>query len=49
MEIDEDLFSKKGHHANIEMVDDEQFFEFKEVETVMNPDEFTYAESSSEN
>lgn len=39
MEVDDDLVSRKGHFANIETADDEQFFEFKEVEMLMNPTE----------
>ena len=36
MDLDEGV-AKKGTHANIESCDDDEFFEFKEVESVMNP------------
>ena len=50
MDVDEgNLTSRKGHQANIESVDDDQFFEFNEVESIMNPDDQSYAETPSEN
>ena len=40
MDIDEDNHkNNKGHHANVESVKDDEFFEFEEVESVMNKDE----------
>ena len=41
MDIDEvssNNSSNKGHHANIESVKDDEFFEFEDVESIFNKD-----------
>ena len=40
MDVDEDNNNKsnRGHHANVECVNDEEFFEFEDVESIMNKD-----------
>jgi hypothetical protein len=37
MEVDEGNQTKSMKHANVETVDDEEFFEFEEVESYLNP------------
>lgn len=37
MQIDEGNQNKSMRHANVEQVDDEEFFEFEEVESYYNP------------
>lgn len=39
MEIDEGNIISKGHCANVESLKDEEFFEFEEVESIMNNEE----------
>lgn len=36
MDVDEGNTSKEIKHANVEIVDDEEFFEFEEVESIYN-------------
>ena len=42
MDIDEDNSKNNGHHANVQCVRDDEFFEFEDVESIMNKDAESY-------